>query len=103
MKKRKDNLTDAIEVFQENNNGNNSSEGNNYEVVDNEGEIVTLGQKKRKNKLNSNKGSVIELSIKNKIEKMVKEEVEKELKGFSEKIVEKVGKKLKKAGFFKNE
>ena len=101
MKRRKDNLTDAIEVFQENDGENNSSEENDYEVVDNEGEIVTLGIEKDKIKSSSNKSNVIKLNIKNKIEKMIEKEIEKELKNISDKIMKKVQEKLNKSGIFK--
>jgi len=48
MERQKDNLTDAVEALRRNEDNNIDPQENERQVVDNEGEIITLGQDSRK-------------------------------------------------------
>jgi hypothetical protein len=113
MIKRKDNLTDLAEELPKVEVVENPNPPKNQQVVDSEGELITLGNKNKKKKNLSTYGKSFELieriiketieketdKISNKIkEKIEKAIVEKELDKMAETIIEKVEKKLKEEG-----
>ena len=61
--RKKDNLTDAVEALDRNDKPS-EPQGRDQQVVNNDGEIITLGQNGGKNPTPPNKKKVIELSDK---------------------------------------
>lgn len=98
MKRQKDNLTDAVEALQNHRNDHSSIQEGDRQVVDNEGEIITLGQNTRKIKIILTKGRIVELSV-GDIRRMIEAEIEKEMSNFTKQIVVKVENKFKERGF----
>ena len=87
--RKKDNLTDAVEALERNENAP-EPQGRDQQVVNNDGEIITLGQNGGKSPTSPNKKKVIELSdkdlseIKEIISAAVQSSLDKFLKKFEQ-------------------
>ena len=87
--RKKDNLTDAVEALERNENAP-EPQGRDQQVVNNDGEIITLGQNGGKSPASPNKKKVIELSdkdlseIKEIISAAVQSSLDKFLKKFEQ-------------------
>jgi len=87
--RKKDNLTDAVEALERNENAP-EPQGRDQQVVNNDGEIITLGQNGGKSPASPNKKKVIELSdkdlseIKEIISAAVQNSLDKFLKKFEQ-------------------
>ena len=85
--RKKDNLTDAVEALERNESAP-EPQGRDQQVVNNDGEIITLGQNGGKSPASPNKKKVIELSdkdlseIKEIISAAVQSSLDKFLKNF---------------------
>lgn len=98
MKRRKDNLTDLVERLPQAATSEVSNQSSNQQVMNGDGELVTLGQKPEKRRHSDTYGKVNELQ-KKEIQDLVRTAVEKEIDRAATKIVDKVEKMLKEKGF----
>jgi len=96
MKKRKDNLTDIVEQLPKVEVNNNPKPAKNQQVMNSDGELVTLGLKSKHRDRNTIHGNLLELSITKKIEEIVRTETEKVLDKLAKQIVAKIEERLKK-------
>ena len=85
--RKKDNLTDAVEALERNESAP-EPQGRDQQVVNNDGEIITLGQNGGKSPASPNKNKVIELSpefigeLKKEIAPMLEKAIDKALTKF---------------------
>jgi hypothetical protein len=98
MQKKKDNLTDVVEQLPKVETSDESNSPKDQQVIDSDGDIITLGNKPKKNVRLIIKGKSFELT-ESELEKMVKTIFEKELDKFADKVMEAFKKKLKDKGF----
>lgn len=95
MLKKKDNLTDFVEELPEAEVVETPEPQEEQQVVDSEGELITLANKSKKKKNLRIYGKSFELKD---IERVVKETVREEIDKLGDKIVAVVEKKLKNKG-----
>lgn len=93
MNKRKDNLTDVVEKLPKVEVNNSPKPPKNQQVVNVDGEVITLANKNNKNKNFITHKKSNEL---NDIERIIKEVVDEEMDGFEEKVIQKITERLKK-------
>ncbi|GEM_PF-4843857 len=88
--KKKDNLTDAVEVLQAQGDGSSTPQAADGQVVNNEGEVITLGQNRESPAVPTHKLDSLELSdkdlseIKEIISAAVQSSLDKFLKKFEQ-------------------
>lgn len=89
MLKKKDNLTDVVEKLPKVEVSQTPEPVKNQQVIDSEGEIITLGNKNRQN------GNLGIYTKSHELQRVIEKTIEKELDKLKDKIIDVVRKELK--------
>jgi hypothetical protein len=93
MRKRKDNLTDLVEHLSDAASTDNPDDGKNQQVVDADGQIVTLSLKKGKWRVSPTNKKVLELPVKD-LERLLEKTVKLTVEEFEKRILEKIEERI---------